>query len=354
MENNKQSEGLGIAGFIVSFFFPLIGLILSIIGLSNGKKNNNGVGFAIAGIVLSCILIFIRILAVLLLVFVFKMINIPGLVKDGYNEMCSKVEKCEYVAGNLYDCSYESENVKYNITCTKDRLPSNILKGDYNENEEINKTGFIEEYKKETSSIEVFANNKMNTITFEYITEPYISEEKLDEEQIEERKRTGDYIYNTTTVKVRINGKLVHGYYPIYEYNSEYNFTKTLNIENVKVLKGKDKDYFVFLIEESNYDVDGVINPFITNENGKEIKKIEFIAGAGMWVTDKDSVMYDKGSYFIDNDKLYYIGCAEGTKKNLGQDEILYQEYILTVDNDEAIVTKGMVSVGTGAGAKVC
>ena len=354
MENQKQSEGLGIAGFIVAFFFPLVGLILSIIGLSKGKKNNNGVGFAIAGIVLSCILIFIRVLAVLLLVFVFKMINIPELVNSSYNEMCSKVEKCEYVAGNIYDCSYESENVKYNITCTGDRLPSNILKGDYNENEDINQTGFIEEYKKETSSIEVFANNKKNIVTFEYITEPYISAEKLDEKQIEERKRNGDYIYNTTTVKVRINGNLVQDYYPIYEYNSEYNFAKTLNSENVKVLKGKDKDYFVLLIEESNYPFDGVINPFITNESGKEIKKIEFVPGAGMWVTDKDSVMYGNGNYFIDNDRFYYIGCADSTKRALGQDEVLYQEYILTVDKDEATVTKGKVSVGTGAGAKVC
>ena len=52
----QESNGLAIAGFILAFFFPLVGLILSIIGYSKAKEmNNSGKGLALAGIILSSI-----------------------------------------------------------------------------------------------------------------------------------------------------------------------------------------------------------------------------------------------------------------------------------------------------------
>lgn len=53
--NGSSSNGMAIAGFILSFFIPLLGLIFSIIGLKRSKETNNGKGLSTAGIIISCI-----------------------------------------------------------------------------------------------------------------------------------------------------------------------------------------------------------------------------------------------------------------------------------------------------------
>ena len=68
--NNNQTNGLAIAGFVLSLVSlvccgatSLLGLIFSIIGLVQAKKyNGNGKGLAIAGIIISCIFVVIVIL----------------------------------------------------------------------------------------------------------------------------------------------------------------------------------------------------------------------------------------------------------------------------------------------------
>ena len=58
----KKTNGLCIAGLICAFLVPLVGLILSIVGLSQAKKRNeDGKGLAIAGIIISVIEIIISI-----------------------------------------------------------------------------------------------------------------------------------------------------------------------------------------------------------------------------------------------------------------------------------------------------
>lgn len=55
---NKSTEtnGLAIAGFVCSFFVPLLGLIFGIIGLNKSKTlNNNGKGLSIAAICISAV-----------------------------------------------------------------------------------------------------------------------------------------------------------------------------------------------------------------------------------------------------------------------------------------------------------
>ena len=49
------SNGMAIAGFVLSFFIPLLGLIFSIIGLNraNQRIDQSGRGLSIAGIILS-------------------------------------------------------------------------------------------------------------------------------------------------------------------------------------------------------------------------------------------------------------------------------------------------------------
>ncbi|MDE7452922.1 MAG: zinc-ribbon domain-containing protein [Clostridia bacterium] len=56
-----QSNGFAIAGFVLSLFGGILGLIFSIIGLQKSKLpeyNGNGRGLAIAGIVISSIALF--------------------------------------------------------------------------------------------------------------------------------------------------------------------------------------------------------------------------------------------------------------------------------------------------------
>ena len=60
--NGSSSNGMAIAGFILSFFIPLLGLIFSIIGLKRSKEANKGKGLSTAGIIISCITMVITII----------------------------------------------------------------------------------------------------------------------------------------------------------------------------------------------------------------------------------------------------------------------------------------------------
>lgn len=51
-----ESNGMAVAGFICSFFVPLLGLIFSIIGMNKAKNlAGKGHGWALAGIIISCV-----------------------------------------------------------------------------------------------------------------------------------------------------------------------------------------------------------------------------------------------------------------------------------------------------------
>lgn len=53
---SSESNGMAVAGFICSFFMPLLGLIFSIIGINKAKNlAGKGHGWALAGIIISCI-----------------------------------------------------------------------------------------------------------------------------------------------------------------------------------------------------------------------------------------------------------------------------------------------------------
>ena len=58
-QQHKENPGktLGIVGFILAFFFPLVGLPLSIIGLVKSKKAGMRNGLALAGVILNSIFI---------------------------------------------------------------------------------------------------------------------------------------------------------------------------------------------------------------------------------------------------------------------------------------------------------
>ena len=52
----QQTNGMAIAGFVLSFIIPLLGLIFSIIGYSKSKQMNGANrGLALAGIIISSV-----------------------------------------------------------------------------------------------------------------------------------------------------------------------------------------------------------------------------------------------------------------------------------------------------------
>lgn len=52
----QRTNGMAIAGFVLSFFVPVLGIIFSAIGMKQTKENNEaGRGLAIAGLVISIV-----------------------------------------------------------------------------------------------------------------------------------------------------------------------------------------------------------------------------------------------------------------------------------------------------------
>lgn len=64
--NNNTSNGMATAGFVLSFFVPLLGLIFSILGLKKVKETSAGKGLATAGIIISSIALFIILISVII------------------------------------------------------------------------------------------------------------------------------------------------------------------------------------------------------------------------------------------------------------------------------------------------
>ncbi len=87
---NQPTNGLAIAGFVVSLvslcccgLFSIVGLILSIIGLVKAKDyNNNGKGLAIAGVIISAVCMLLLLLYVILLI---SFPNIGSSINEDWN-----------------------------------------------------------------------------------------------------------------------------------------------------------------------------------------------------------------------------------------------------------------------------
>ena len=67
-ENQQSgSNGMAIAGFVLSFFIPVLGLIFSAIGISKANKlpQRTGYGLAVAGLIISLLVILVSILVII-------------------------------------------------------------------------------------------------------------------------------------------------------------------------------------------------------------------------------------------------------------------------------------------------
>ncbi len=128
--NNNSDEGntLSIVGLIFSFFIPILGLILSIIGnnkykQSTGKSN----GCAIAGIVISSIFLAVFVF-VIIISLAFSTLLWPNVRSDIIEQTyCNQAYNCNCVDDEC-TCSYDIEDEDGNkeetksITCSKDSI----------------------------------------------------------------------------------------------------------------------------------------------------------------------------------------------------------------------------------------
>ena len=60
-EGESSSDTFAIVGFVLTFFVPIVGLILSILGLKSTKNK----GFAIAGVILNSIIVLFTVIIIL-------------------------------------------------------------------------------------------------------------------------------------------------------------------------------------------------------------------------------------------------------------------------------------------------
>lgn len=56
----KKGNGMAIAGFVCSFFIPLLGWIFGGVGLAKSKKTGKGLGFSIAAIAIATVMFFVN------------------------------------------------------------------------------------------------------------------------------------------------------------------------------------------------------------------------------------------------------------------------------------------------------
>lgn len=126
-EKKKTTETVGILGFVFAFIVPVIGMILSIIGISKANKNNSEKGLPIAGLIISIIGIILRVLFIFLIVnvVIFGINNaesIGGTVTSKWDDFCKKTEKCEKTDDGFYICEYKNKIFSFNIPCSEEQI----------------------------------------------------------------------------------------------------------------------------------------------------------------------------------------------------------------------------------------
>ena len=102
MKNNNENNTMSIIGFILSFIIPVVGLILSILGLSKSKElNDKGKTLSIIGIIISSIML------------IFNFIFTFSIIEDILNETDNKFE---YKYDNKKDYNNDNNNENNNFS----------------------------------------------------------------------------------------------------------------------------------------------------------------------------------------------------------------------------------------------
>lgn len=105
----KSVNKLLTIGFVLSFFFCISGLIVSIIGIVKAKKNNiKDITLGVVGIILSTLKL---LLIPIIVLFVINFDDYKGVVTNKYNEACE--------SGNAYGYDCKCGEFDEYCTCVK-------------------------------------------------------------------------------------------------------------------------------------------------------------------------------------------------------------------------------------------
>ncbi len=131
MDNQpKKTNGLCIAGLICSFLIAPLGLILSIIGVIQTKKNNeDGKVMGIIGIVVGAISTILQIIVIVFAMLMFIGVvsevssaapDFEGIIRDSRNEISRHTAESylETACSNLVKGEYSfTDNEEYSLVC---------------------------------------------------------------------------------------------------------------------------------------------------------------------------------------------------------------------------------------------
>lgn len=123
----KQTETIGILGFVFAFIIPIVGIILSIIGISRANQNNSAKGLPVAGLVISIVRIVLRIILTILFVniVIFGLGSIDSLgdeVDTKWDEFCREAKECTKNDDGFYSCEYKNGFFDMTIPCSEDQI----------------------------------------------------------------------------------------------------------------------------------------------------------------------------------------------------------------------------------------
>lgn len=238
------------------------------------------------------------------------------------------------------------------------------------ENNNLNTTVITESTTTNTTTTKkVVDNSKYDEVTSFDLTLNNVKHEiayKFNIIEVGNNNDFGDYLYRYVKASIFIDEKFIKEIPIFYDINDDMNkvnnMIKTLNKDNVKILKGTDnKDYLVFLIQEEHEFLDGKTNPIIVNELGKILYEFDYQLGGGKWIEDTRSKLYfgenyyKEREYLIEDDKIYFIetsdSCPEAEDTEYGY-IFYFQESVLTIDNNKINIVNGNCYKGNAAGAE--
>lgn len=123
----KRTNSICIIGFVLAFVSSFAGLVLSIIGLIQAKRvEEGGSGLAIAGIVISALKMIFLAIFILLFPIIIYFINgvveeIDYYINDDIDNKCSYAYDCKSYDDDDYNvCKYDNEyDITKKILCEK-------------------------------------------------------------------------------------------------------------------------------------------------------------------------------------------------------------------------------------------